>query len=662
MDTRRGSIVGIILLVSSIITYIILGLELLKYNEPSDASWFHLYVARYAGYPVDNKVSIVSPVDLRYYNTLLDYVVKILGLTKYLLDLPIVSGLLTLFLIAAVTYYWRRDLLVAGLSSLLASTTPGFIYWFKYGMYGPWIALPILLLGLLLSFAAYRSKNMAIGVLAGVLIGLGWVFDGSAWVLVAGYSLALSIAIIAGLAVRKDFTPLALTILVYLVSIVLGNRYITSQDAVATGIALGAVISYIVVDKMGLRKHSLRIIAAFISSILSVLGLLLVGYSIGFPGIPDVYYKQYNPMFDTGALGLLLVLAALVIARSTRASSRSFFIEVALLSVSVLAVLTGYISVTSELYAIVSSSVISSVVLAQVVGAAGFPRRGYSRVFSLLLVSLVVVSLIAGNIVSSKSISSSIPSSMVLDIPLTYVNLTALNNTGFLTLLDILRSVPPNKTLIITYWGYTFYVLGYIGEGYYCLAGPNGPVEGWRLVSWIMVGDEATSAGLLRRIMWQYNISRAYIIVGEAVSIEKPLFGPPKLHIGRAIPVGATGQVTYQALGDVSRLPLYVMLANLSVLDFIDYTKATYFVNAPLAWTDRAVSSLEVKLVTYAAKSLGYPVVNDIYSPQEINIATPMFFKLVNTTMIPLDTTVSTSSVYNNYYLLALYEFNEVVY
>ncbi|MGC9181175.1 hypothetical protein [Thermogladius sp.] len=656
----RNVVPGVAFLALSLVSYFVLGFYALKYGLPSDISWFHIYVVKYAGYPLDRGLSVVAPVDLRYYDTLGDLLIRVLARSS--VDVvPLVAGALTLVLVVALTYFWSRDLLAAGLAALLVATTPGFVYWFKLGMFGPWNMVPLTLLGALLLFAASGTGSRLVGVLAGAVLAFSWLLNGSVWVVVASYGIAASILVTAGKMGWRELVPARVVLVVFLVAVLLGYRFVTLWHAVALGLLAGPLVGWYLVKRFGLNKASSRLVAVVASLVLAAASSVLASASLGAPGVTGVYYKQYNPMFDLGAPGLLLALGFLALSRTARYSGIvDLFAKVFLLSTSVTSLLLGYVDVVNELYAIVASSVVVAYVLTRVLHGISVFEKGFGRATSILLVSLVLLSIVGSNAVSSTAVSWSPPSIVSLDIPLTYINRTGVDLSGLPSLLSALSNVSSNRTLVVAYWGYTYYILGYLGEGYTALAGPSGPVEGWRLASWIMVSDEATAAGILRRLAMAYNISRVYVIVGEAVSIENTVYGTKQAHFGRAIPAGGIGTVTYQPLGDVARIPVYAALANQSVTDFVDYSKATYFVNVPLAWTSRAASSLVVELVAYAAHSMGYPVLNDVYQPQELSVEAPMFFRLVNTTLIPLDTTTSTSATFYNYYLLALYEFREV--
>ncbi|MCI4461861.1 MAG: hypothetical protein JHC12_02735 [Thermogladius sp.] len=662
MESRK-LLVGGFLFALGIASYLLLGLYTLKYSMPSDVSWFHVYVAEYAGYPFDKALSVISPLDLRRYDVLGDLLLRQLGFKQ--LDIAsIVSGILLLVFAGVLSYYWSRDFYATGLAVLLIATTPGFIYWFKQGMLGPWLYIPLVLLGVLLASMAYERRNLALSVLAGLILGLSWILNGSTWVVLVAYSIALSVLVIAGKPGWVEFSPSLVIILTLASAIVLGYRYITFWHLLAVGFLAGSIAGWLVSERLGLGRASLKLIAVVSALISSVAVFALLGLVFETPGVGDVYYKQYNPMFDLGVPGLLLVLAFLALLRSARGlPAPESFTRAILLAASIIAIILGYVSVVAELYAIVFSSILAAFVVVRLLEGVRLFKGGLSRVSSLLLSLLILSALIGGNAVSSRAVSLSLPSIISLDIPLTYLNSTAAGYSGLPQLLASISNSNATQgvSLVVVYWGYSHYVLGYTGRGFVTLAGPAGPAEGWRLTSWIMISDEATAAGIIRRLMLEYNITRAYVIVGEAISVEHTLYGSNQTHLGRAVLVNyQTGTVTYQPLGDIARIPMYVALSNQSLTDYIDYSKATYFTNAPLAWTGRAASSLVAELTTYAASSLKYPVSNDIYSPQALNPGPLRFFRLVNTTLIPLDTVVGTASVYNNYYLLAVYQFSEV--
>jgi hypothetical protein len=657
----RKLMVGGFLFALGIASYLLLGLYTLKYNMPSDVSWFHMYIAEYAGYPFDKALSIISPLDLRQYDVLGDLLLRQLGFKQ--LDIaPIVSGILLLVLAGVLSYYWSRDFYASGLAVLLIATTPGFIYWFKQGMLGPWLYVPLVLLGVILASMAYERGNPVLSVLAGLVLGLSWILNGSTWVVLVAYSMALSVLVIAGKPGWVEFSPSLVVLLTLVSAIVVGYRYITFWHVTAVGFLAGSIAGWLVSARLGLGRSSLKLIAVASTLILSVAVSALLGLVFEMPGVGEVYYKQYNPMFDLGVPGLLLVLAFLVLLRSARGlPTLESFTRAILLAASVISVILAYVNVVAELYAIVFSSILAAFVMVRILEGVRLFKGGLSRVSSLLLSLLILSALIGGNAVSSRAISLSLPSIISLDIPLTYLNSTAAGFSGLPQLLTSISNTTQGESLVVVYWGYSYYVLGYMGRGFVTLAGATGPAEGWRLTSWIMISDEATAAGIIRRLMLEYNITRAYVIVGEAVSVEHTLYGSNQTHLGRAVLVNyQTGAVTYQPLGDIARIPIYVALSNQSLTDYIDYSKATYFINTPLAWTSRAASSLVAQLTTYAASSLGYPVSNDIYSPQALNAGPLRFFRLVNTTLIPLDTVVGTSSTFNNYYLLAVYQFSEV--
>jgi len=665
-----GRYLGYMLLVTSILTYLILGYFILSCRDVYDdhVTWFHAYVVN----------SITSGVDLRNNLELRLNEGRDLFDSPILLDFfiaftrvpmgvwTLMAGVVYLIIVFTATYLMMRDLIIAGFASQLLAVTPCFIYWFKYNMYGSYTIQFVTLLALLLVSLGI-ARNSKITSVAGTLLGLiAWFLSADGWIFPMIYSVVLLILLFKDLAYRIYLLPPMIFIAFSLpINLMTGLHYITIYHGYAyTALVLTtAFCSILGRVKAYLDKGSLLVlkVLTIIATIpLTYYATLLVAAFTGFPGKFESYAFRYNPLTNYGVLGLLSIVVLVDVARMRPAEYSGLrFFETTLFTGFILSVLLAYgLSTLSVLAAAFISPLASRALLRVASTLYGYRGTSYRALYAAIAVGAVISSILASTALS-YSVASAKPQIYYIDIPRESVQKVFVEDSSFLRALATIRD--GERKLVISYWGYSYWIHGYLGSNTYTLADPDGPREAWRLISWIFMSDEETAYSLIKSIAHAKNITKVYIVVSEAVTIEQA--GESKTaYLGAVVLLpptipGAMPIRSYQPLGDLARITNYIELGGLNVSRFLTFT-ARYSHETPLSWRYEALNTLIVKLVVKGINALGYDAINAVYSSYPITVTSLRYFKLVNATYTPVYSVSGYGYSFVIYSYTAIYEVN----
>jgi hypothetical protein len=667
-------IIGLSILVVSLIGYLIIGYYIVKYSSVPDdiVSWFHLHVVNYirngGDLSSDHVLRFIDGRNLLLSPILLDFLVASLNVSPWITTL--FMGIVYVILVFITGYYVSKNVYVAGFSAALFSITPAFTYWFKYNIFGAYVSQALWLLPVLLLGYGFRRNNLWLQLLGSIIFGILWLAWPGSWVFLIAYSIYLSALIYRGVIDKLSIiTGLFLVVFTLPLNIVFNLYYITvyhvfSYVLLVSNIILG-YIEYIVIKRSGIYA---RFAWRFLGSIL--------GYGVGFAtafslidlvsrlGVYEDYYHLYNPIYDYGVVGILSVIAIIAVVRSRLlVDLRNRFVSFVLLTGFIIGLITGYFDPTLAVFAASSVVVFISIGLMGLVRfLIGYSSGWYRLIYSVIAVWIIIGS-IMGNAIPSYAYSAIPPSIYYGDFTYELLHNKSISESPFLEAFHyIINNTDANKSiLVISYWGYSYWIVGYIGERAHTLADFKGTTIGQRIISWIMTSDETTAYQIIRSIIGNRSNIDVYILVSDVVSVETAggRYALRNAHLGRPIIIGGVGQEEshFQPIGDIARIPMYLTYVNKSIQSYIDYTLAKYYFEIPLAWRDNAKNMLLVKLIIDSLRWESLNPVNDVLQSYTIRgVSSPRLFKHITTIMVPLYKVTTPAATYEVTYMVGVYK------
>jgi len=661
-------VIGISILVVAIISYIYLA-YIVPDNEVMDDSigWFHRHVIKIlvknGGYS-DQHLWFPEKLDLLRTPILVDKLVIMLGLMDNPGLLTIVSGIFLAIASYIIGYTIFREPIAAGIGSLIAILTPATLYWFRVNMFGSYIAGLFGIATLLAIGYALRRNSKVLTIVSAILFTTSWLLWGSAWFIQIIYSLYIIALIYSGRITRHSLVIGLLLILFSIPINIIGvSRYVTVYHVFSTVFLLVslvlAYVEYRIVKgfKEPIKRNIWRFLGVFIPFALSISITLTINQVVELPGIPEHCLKTYKPISDYMAIAVLAPFSIVLFLRA------GYFSEIERSFVEFLAI-AGFMTGIIAAFIDPSLTVYSTILIAPVIA------YGLERLATVTLRSVktrwkylyfaatlwIIASAVLANAYSSYNISSSKPS--VYYGPASRELVESPPNSS--ALLDILQYID-NGSLVIVDPMKSYWIIG--SKDVYVLADPNAPIENRRLLAQILVSNEYLSLGLINNLARKYGVKDVYIVLGEMISVEKPVVGViGSAHIGRPL-VATTREGLRQAyflpVDDSSRFIEYLNLANYSVSRYIDREKAIYNFQLPLAWTEEAKKTVLVKLLVTAVERLGYTVVNDVYSRAAIALMEdekPKYIEFINASTIYLYSIETDVTTYNVYYMVAVFK------
>lgn len=663
--------IGIVLLLAGIVVY--LGLIFLFSTQSlydDNVSWLHKHVLEYISenkpLSIDTNLRYIDGRDLSRSPILGDMMFATMGLQPN--NIVPVLGTLYIVLVFAASYVFFRDPLSAGLASLLFGLSPSLGYWFKLNMYGAYVFSSMWLLGFLLLAYGLKKKQIALSVLGVAVMAALWNLWPGSWILLILYSVYLAYQIYRGRVEAHDLVIALLLLLATLpVNLVVGFYGVVSYHVFSYIILLiytimGAV-EHRLMGRLGLiEKNAWRIIGVF-SGLALTLGIMgVLAPCISGLGYYEDYLKTYNPIDDYGVLSVLSVFSiALVLRSRLLRDPRECFTGFIVTSTAITGILASYLDPSLVVVAASALSILAAYGVMRILVFTYSSSSGRTRIIYTILAVWILVGAAAANAVPSADYISRKPSIYYGDLPIEAVNGT-IDSSPFLTVLDAVKENTTGKTLVVAYWGLSYWIVGYLGEDTYTLADPVGSIDGWRIISLIYTSDEPTAIGFIKQVIGDREDVDVYVIVTGVYSVEETggLRISPNAHLGYPIllPPAAPGerpQVVYRPIGDMERIPLYLVTAQYKASDYLDIMKTQFSFQLPLAWTDKMVDTVIAKLVTYAIKQANYTVINDVRSPVPMDVKKPEYFQLVKMSSVKIRELDTGTSKYDVMYFVAAY-------
>ncbi|GEM_PF-1499384 len=675
--SRKMIVAGIILLAVSLAWYIYTCYitDAAKWSVMDGViAWFHQHVVDYivSGGPLtaDAHLRFVSPRNLLYSPILIDRIVAAMHLLPGYWTLA--TGIVFIFLVFLVAMYIFRNPVTAGLAALLFTTTPGFIYWFKYNNYGDYTAQFLWLIAVLVIGIGIKRNSKPLMIIGSIIVGILWVAWSGGWMAPLVYAGFLALLIYAGKIGKTQIIPsISMLIILPLFNIITQTYFITFYHILSyvalIVMTIIAVIEYRMIREAGpLSRVSWRLIGIVVGIALIVSVSITVNQYVSLVNYP-AFIKPYELPIDLGVIGILSLLAFILLLRGRILSGlETSFSAYALFAGFIIGLLGGFVDHTMPVVAIASMAPLVAYSLYVV---ASFTSRHTERIknvgiriaYIIGIVWILVGSVVAGALPSYEMINEP-PRIYYGDLTRNLVGNATINESAILQALDFIKNNSTGDTLVICYWGYSYWVVGYLRNAY-TIADPDGSLYGKRLISWFFMSDEYTAINLIKEIIGNKSDINVYVLVAEAISIEKTM-GASSLklaYIGRVIPGPrtTTGQQTlyYQTVGDIGRIPTYISGTGRSIAQYLETYKVRSIFELPLAWNNVTEQSMAVRLVLNAIKDLGYKPVNGVLSEEPISNIQPLkFFKFEKGFIIPLYNVVAGFRSFQVSYMVAVYK------
>ncbi len=670
LDNKLVLVGGIVLLIISLVLYGYLSYINLPYRDVPDdmVSWFHLHVIDYlrsGGDPHnDTYLRLIDGRNLYLSPILIDLFVLTLNVSPWYMVL--FMGIIYILLVFVSTFLVSRNWIVAGLASVLFSTAPAFIYWFKYNIFGAYIGQALWLALFVIMGIGFSRKNNVLVIVSALVFSILWIMWPGSWILMVLYSIYLSALYYKGNIFKEALIAGALLLVFsYPINFVTGMFYLTIYHVFASvlllvNLVIGLIEYKVITGSVPIFVRSVwRIVGAVIGYVIGAgIALSLLDFMSKY-GVYEDYYHMYNPVEDYGILGILSLFGLILLIRSQILKDlRNNLLGFVTATGFVTGLIAAYFDPTLAVFAI---SGIVPLIAYGLYDVATFLTRsssGMYRVVFVIVALWILVGSVIANVVPANALSQGYPSVFYGDFTPGFLSNVTINQSAFLNALDFIKENSSGESVVIGYWWYSYWIVGYLGEKTHTLADMRGSRSGQRILSWIMLSDDDTSYALIKKFV-PSNIKDIYLVVAEIVSIDESV---KYAHVGRAIVLRkATGltraEVIFQPIGDVGRIPLYAKVVNESISDYLDLTRANYFAEVPLAWTSKSMNSLCVKTLYFALRSKGYNVVNDLISTLPLQDIKPLrHFKLVNATMQYLQDVDTGTNIYKVYYVVAIYK------
>ena len=675
MDFEKlAKYLGLTLLITSIFTYLYIAYFTLNYRNIYDdhVTWFHVHVIEYLrknGNPwndtslryVDGRNLFASPV-------LIDFLISLLNTP--LGSWTLFMGIIYLIVVFLLTYMFSRNLLISGFAAQLLAVSPCFSYWFKYNVYGSYTIQPLLLVSLALLGFGVSNRNtryLLLGSIVGLIV---WFLLANGWIMFLLYALFLSAIMFKGVFEKTYLVPATIFIVFSLpLNILLNIPYVTVYHGFSyiALLFIALIYSMILWFSRVLSKNalfSLEIIGTIGVYPLAYYVVALIDLYLGFPGILENYSRIYNPLLDYGVVGLLTLLALVMVIRSRILQDiRARFLEFTLVTSFVVNVILAYNIHVLTVLGIASIIPFTAFALVTVARSLYELSSGRIRVLYTVVALWIIIGSLVSSAIPSYAISSSSPTIYYGDLPREFLRKIRVNESSLIKALDSIKS-DVGKKLIISYWGYSYWITGYLGPNTYTLADPSGSEKGWKIISWIFLSDEDTSYSLIKKLVGNRSDLEVYVVVSEIISIQQG----EATETGKMADIGAAVIIppatpeenpveSYRPFGDVYRVLQYIEYGGFNMSYYLT-TQIRYYHELPLSWTRNMINTLLVKLIVKGLNQLGYDAVNSIYAEFPIKLEKPRYFQLVNATLVPLYYVNEYGYKYKVYSFTAIYKVN----
>lgn len=579
---------------------------------------------------------------------------------------PLLPALITLLLVAFIGYKATNNAFVGGLAALLLATSPSFNYWYKLGNQGPYVFTFLAAIGLYLLYEALRGRwgPLLYVMLFVTAAAMNLLYPASWLIYVLSYFVTAYLFLSNKLERRWVIASSTLLISMLPAIIFFGPGYLNKEVLLGLISLLLSIITSIIGPR-ALRRSGAKFIWAALAFGIAV--LLSAALSSYIPGqeYTIIYWKSYEPANDYGILVVLSLAGFALLTGRESGVDKAW--ALLLVTSTWLAVLGGYWDTTLSLLASMPMSVLASLTLAKLMELSRkIPLRGKSAV----LLKAVAIVLLAGAVLANSAYGFATtglrPPLYVYDLG-PYMGIGEVNITGS-PWYDAIKALKADlsrgacdKALLISYWGYTYWIkqlAANSGCQLVSLSDAAGGERGKRYVSYIFTTDELTATETINRLMGEIGARRAYVIVSYFASI-RPLGAnlSKNVDVGIVYPVESGGympQIYYLPAGDVYRLPLYAELAGVPYTKLFNLYVARASAEIPLAWSSAGMETLIPQLITNSLSSLGFTPYNTLASFTSLS-SDIRYLRLVNVSYAPV---MNVSHIYGSYqviYVVALY-------
>ncbi|MEM2579225.1 MAG: hypothetical protein QXN03_03035, partial [Desulfurococcaceae archaeon] len=575
----------------------------------------------------------------------------------------VAMGLALIVGVYALSRETFKNDLVAGISSLLLAFSPAVGYWFRVNMFGTYTITPLSLF-LAITTSKYLDSGRRSWCLMGIaLAALIWIFWSNAWITTAAYSIYLFYRIISRrMEFREIIYGVAILIVPLAIQAAVGLKYFTLPQllslmllasAIAAGLMDLTILGKITVEPlMNVAKLSLIAFSMLSATIIS----LIVSNAFALQAIGESYSKSYRPIADYSVFSILAPASLIFLVNASRSmgGGRKYL----LFSMPIgffTAVISGYVDPSLSVYATALAASMTALMLFKLITVfVRVSKRSLRITLVALFVGLMALIVVAEG-ASSITIVKGKPGVFYGGLSR---NLFAEEPTTSYVL-DLL-SLIESGSIVVAEDSYAYWVVDYANA--YVIASPFSSNEQKALLASILVSDEYRATARLSSLVKELNVSKAYLIVSEVVTVEQPLWGSVKVNLGRPIftytATGAT-ETYYAPTIDLAKLAERVIAAGYSLTEYFNLPNVPTPMQLPLAWSDKAFDSILVKALVYAVQTnmsnLG-GVFNTYYSSSPISVEEMTYMKLISVKRIPLISEQRDLTTYSTYLIAALYE------
>ncbi|MEM4757095.1 MAG: hypothetical protein QW254_03550 [Desulfurococcaceae archaeon] len=672
--SRQLKVTSFTLLMTSIIVFIIMSLSLRTQHGDNASSLFKLMLSSKS---IDEACLLINPLSKHCsYNIVKPYWLTSILINRSIDLLPYLSGTFVLVLVYIYAWILFKDMLIAGFSTLLLALTPGFLYYFRPGNEGPYLlSIPLLLAFSVASFTLHSKKSFGlVSTLSLVLLAL--LSHDMAWIAPLSFSLSMLALYVRGYLDKYiEYTGLGIVAISLIIVSLYGLEYLSPPLSAS----ISAIILTLIFNKISKdTSFSYRTMYGLMIGLTTF--ALALSWHVAWPGTFIPSFKQYDPVFDYGILGILGIAGLIVFTKQRYlgnvwkglqgpmyTSSLIFSLVFGLLERSLVAYASSLLAVLAGFVCIYLAKSVRAHI--DVVLSEKRPRVLLTRFVSILL----VIGLFTANIVASLSIPDKdtvIPLSELSE----YGNMGKLifsKETWSTAVSNITRSIMnsanSDNILLVSYWGYSLWLqelLSRRGIKTYALSNVLSDQYARSLVSRIMLSDEMTAANILKNISDEIGVDDVYVLITFAASISTVIrvvgggiagdiyIGVPSSY---EIVGGYYPQVIFRPAGDHGRLPLYIELAGLNMGDFITQTTSAHDTSIYLAWNTRGQRTLLAQITVNALNYLNYTVYNAQIGYTSLRSDLSLFKPIYVVTIPVYDVSIWYAS-YEVVYVIAVYK------
>ncbi|MEM4586943.1 MAG: hypothetical protein QXZ39_04350 [Desulfurococcaceae archaeon] len=600
---KNARYLGFTILILSIVIYTLLSVIYNKYSRLLDEPVAYMYST------VADTVSKTSIAGLNEFTYRMPILVTlVLGYFNIPVGLwTFAMGILSILAVFIVTHRLTGDAVKSGLASLLLSVTPCFIYWFKLNNYGAYTLLPLWLIFLAIHMFSEKGLKTPLIIALAAVNSILWLSWSIGWFTLIAYSIYVAVSFIFRTLNRMDkligltllLTSLPLNILAYF-------KFITMYHIASfTTLALMLLITHLF-SKIGEAGFTARLLSVLIPFIAGLsISIIVSNYTV-LPGFPESYVKTHYAIYDYGLLGLLTIPALIYFLRNKiiRMNVNGVRLTVMITLFLVSIVISYYIPVFALIAIVSILPVISWSLLDSLIYIVNVLKM--NRIIKTVVVSTIIVLVVLSSSLHSAIVVNVPPTPVRLDLPEIYHKEIIANESALLKAMDILKNnIMGGRAVIISYWGYSYLIKGYLGDLVEPYAYP------WeygklRIVAQIFLSSDEKAYGLIKRAVGEGNVSEVYIVLAELVSFTGSYNESKNVDLGMVI---EAPRASYHVYGDLDRVFLYIREAGFDRDQYID--PVFPYPNDPaLSWRDAMLNSLMVKMIVNGLERMNYTVFN----------------------------------------------------